>query len=170
MPNGTLTGGFAAGYSLNASRIDEFSSPSEARSRKGVALGIYPNYIIDMNPIGGERPNEVIALGPTLYPMSQSFFTSPKSATVMAAAGFQPPQGAGTSNPYVCSDETEVSVKNSGAMVCQDPVSLKCFKMHNNRCGLSPEQPYRQLHAVNQFTGQTSAQPTPVAQGYWIGK
>ena len=169
MNKGTLIGGFAAGYSLNASRIDEFSSPSEERTRKAVALGIYPSYIIDMNPVGGQRPNDAIALGPTLYPKSASFFSSPKSATVLATAGFQAAQGPGTTNPYVCSQETAVEVKNSGAVVCQDPDTQECFKMHNNRCGVSPKTG-RQLQAVNQITGQTSAQPPSVAIGYWIGK
>jgi hypothetical protein len=168
MNKGTLIGGFAAGYTLNPSRLDEFHSPSEARQRKAVALGIYPTYIIDMNPIGGERPNDVIALGPTVYPMSSSFFTSPKSATVMAMAGFQAAQGAGTSNPYVCSEQTSPDVKNSGAQVCMDPNTKICYRMHNNRCGKLDNG--TQLLAVNQFTGQTSSQPTPVAIGYWIGK
>lgn len=169
MNKGTLTGGFAAGYSLNPSRIDEFASPSEARLRKGVALGIYPNYIIDMNPIGGERPNDAIAFGPTVYPKSASFFNSPQAATLLATAGYQAAQGAGTSDPYVCSDATDVAVKNSGAMVCQDPETKQCFMMINNRCGKSPVSG-RQLMSVNQMTGQTSSQPTMVAIGNWIGK
>lgn len=169
MNKGTTTGGLAAGYSLNPSRIDQFSAPSDARLRKGVAMGIYPNYIIDPNPIGGQRPNEVIALGPTLYPPSASFFNSPQSATLLATAGFQAAQGGGTSNPYVCSDATDVSVKNSGAMVCQDPDTKQCFMMHNNRCGKSPVT-RNQLVSVNQITGQTSPQPTMVAIGNWIGR
>jgi hypothetical protein len=170
MNNGTLTGGFAAGYSLNASRLDDFAAPSEARMRKGVALGIYPNYIIDQNPIGGrERTNEVIAFGPNIYPMSQSFFTSAAAAPMLAMAGYAQPQGKGTSDPYVCSDDTDVEVKNAGAMVCQDPKTRRCFKMHNNRCGKSPVDG-SQLMAVNQFTGQTTAQPTATAVGYWFGQ
>ena len=169
MNNGTLIGGFAAGYSLNANRLDNFSAPSEARVKKGVALGLYPNYIIDMNPIGGQRPNEVITLGPTMYPVNKTFFSSPMNQPLLATAGFASPIKPGTSDPYVCSDATSVQVKNSGAMVCQDPATRQCFMMYNSRCGKSPVTG-AQLVAVNQFTGQTTSQPPNLAVGYWIGK
>lgn len=170
MNSGTVTGGFAAGYSLNMSRLDEFPTPSEERTRKGVALGIYPSYIIDPNPIGGEQPNKVIAFGPTLYPVRESFFRSPANAAMLSMAGYAQASGPGTSNPYVCSEATSVEVKNSGAMVCQNPRTRQCFKMENSRCGVSPDDKRTQLVAVNQITGETTDQPTAVAVGYYLGR